>query len=71
MTPATLSRVGTALYGPLWQTQLSRAIGVNDRSVRRWLTEEMPIPDGIREELVKLIHKRRAELLETLKLLAD
>jgi hypothetical protein len=31
-----LEQVGPALYGPRWQVELARALGVSDRTVRRW-----------------------------------
>ena len=65
MTPTTLNRVGTALYGQQWQCQLARAIGVNPRTLRRWLSQEMPIPD-LRAELREIVRDRQQTLLETL-----
>lgn len=34
-----LIECGRALYGPLWQSALSRDLGVSDRTMRRWLAE--------------------------------
>ncbi len=62
MTPATLNRIGTALFGGYWQTQLADALGVNPRTVRRWVSGELPIPD-LREELLDIISKREAQLI--------
>ena len=45
------------------QTQLADALGVNPRTVRRWVAGELPIPD-LRGELLELIRKRRSLLLE-------
>jgi hypothetical protein len=63
MTPTTLNRVGTACFGNFWQTQMAEALGVNPRTLRRWLAGELPIPD-LRGELLELIRKRRSLLLE-------
>ncbi len=65
MTPATINRIGTALFGGYWQTQLADALGVNPRTVRRWVSGELPIPD-IRAELRVIIHQRRQTLLEAM-----
>jgi hypothetical protein len=62
LTPATLNRIGTALFGGYWQTQLADALGVNPRTVRRWVSGELPIPD-LREELLDIISKREAQLI--------
>jgi hypothetical protein len=37
MTTKLLSDVGEALYGPRWHTDLSRDLGVADRTMRRWM----------------------------------
>jgi len=41
-----LRQIGEALYGPTWQADLSRAISVSDRSMRRWAAGTDEIPDG-------------------------
>jgi len=65
MTPTTLNRVGTALYGGFWQTQLADDLGVNPRTLRRWLAGEIPIPD-LRAELREIARKRREILHDTM-----
>ena len=65
MTPTTLNRVGTALYGCFWQTQLADDLGVNARTLRRWLSQEMPIPD-LRDELREIVKERQVRLGEVL-----
>lgn len=47
MTPAQLATIGRALYGPEWQTPLADALGVADRTVRRWVAGDSAIPDGV------------------------
>ena len=37
MTPAELRAIGRRLYGEDWQTPLARDLGVNPRTVRKWL----------------------------------
>ena len=65
MTPTTLNRVGTALYGGFWQTQLADDLGINPRTLRRWLAQEMPIPD-LRAELMEIVRERQFRLGEVL-----
>ena len=69
MTPKTLATVGSALYGPTWQTRLANAIGVNDRTVRRWYAGEMTIPSTLRVELLQLAEGRRGDIDEAIRLL--
>ena len=42
-----LRQIGEALYGAGWQSDLSRDIGVSDRSVRRWLAGTDAVPEGV------------------------
>lgn len=52
MTPATLSRLAGAIYGEDWQTPLAQALGVADRTVRRWAAGDSPVPDGVAAALI-------------------
>lgn len=67
MTPDTLSRIGQALYGSRWQSELARALGVSDRTMRRWVVGQNPIPDGVTKELESLRqeHIRQLQDLES------
>ena len=38
MTPTELRTIGELLYGERWQSPLARDLGVDDRTVRGWLT---------------------------------
>lgn len=58
MNPAP---VGEALYGPRWQSELARALGVNERTVRRW-TANGGLPDAYLPEIRELVRARIAEL---------
>ena len=42
-----LRQIGEALHGPQWQSDLSRAIGVSDRSMRRWVAGSDDVPEGV------------------------
>lgn len=62
MTPALFSKIGEALYGPSWRNALADALGVAERTVRRWQDGASEIPDGVRADLAKLCRKHSAEL---------
>jgi Protein of unknown function (DUF1488) len=42
-----LRQIGEALYGATWQAELSKAIGVSDRSMRRWAAGTDAVPSGV------------------------
>lgn len=56
-----LPQVGQALWGSRWQTDLAEAIGVSDRTVRRWVAGER-IPAGVWLDLIRLMQERSATL---------
>lgn len=60
-----LSRAGNALYGQLWQSDMARAIGVSDRTVRRWVAGKSAVPASAWSAIVALM-QRRAEALTDL-----
>ena len=62
MTPTLLREVGEAIYGPRWQSELSRALAVSDRTMRRWLAGVNDVPDAVRAELRVLAQGRRKAL---------
>ena len=64
MTPELLQTVGQALYGHQWQSELARALGIADRTMRRWFAGSYPVPNGIELELADLCKARGGELLE-------
>jgi hypothetical protein len=62
MSSRLLQRCGEALYGPRWQSELSRDLKVSDRTVRRWVAGSDDVPDGVYLELLGLCNERAAEL---------
>ena len=62
MSSKLLSDVGQALYGPRWQTELSRAIEVSDRTVRRWAAGVDDVPPGVYAEALDLLVEKAAEV---------
>mgnify|MGYP001258084370 CR=1 FL=1 len=61
---ALLRRCGEALYGPRWQTDLSRDLGVSDRTMRRWVAGVDDIPGGVYADLSRLMLERAQTLDE-------
>lgn len=60
-----LVEAGEALYGPRWQTDLARDLGVSDRTVRRWAAGTQEMPQGAYTDLLRLTQER-AGLLDSL-----
>lgn len=56
-----LQEAGEALYGERWQTDMSRALNVSDRTIRR-LVAGATIPGNIMPEVADLIEDRVQEL---------
>ena len=57
-----LVEAGEALYGPRWQSDLARDLGIADRTMRRWVAGEFDIPPGVRDELRRLCRARALRL---------
>ncbi len=57
-----LVEAGEALYGPRWQTELSRDLGVADRTMRRWVADTSAVPSGLYVDLLRLTQERAAVL---------
>lgn len=62
MTPADLTAVGEALYGPRWRSLLGADLGVQYRTVRRWCAGTSPVPAGIAAELRPLLAEAERRL---------
>lgn len=60
-----LADAGRALYGERWRMQLARALGVDDDTIRRWMSgrTELRADHGVFADAAELLHKRREELL--------
>lgn len=57
-TPSLLREAGELLFGDRWQAALAEALGVSDRTMRRWVSGENPIPDGAWADVLNLLRKR-------------
>lgn len=67
MNKQALINVGLALYGERWQTDLARDLGLSDgRRIRQWLSGDRPIPEGIWDDLGKLLADRKNVINEAL-----
>ena len=62
ITANKLAKLGRALYGDRWQTALAVKLSVADRTMRRWLSGESPIPSSINEEIQKMLALNLAEI---------
>ena len=56
-----LAQCGEALWGSRWQSDMAEALGVSDRTVRRWVAGER-IPPGVFLDLIRLTAERSAYL---------
>jgi len=55
---ALLREAGEALYGPRWQSDIARDLGVSDRTVRRWDAGQNAIPPGVWANIRALLKER-------------
>ena len=62
MKPDDLATAGRALYGDRWQTSLAHDLHVSDRTMRRWLAGDSPIPRQIENEVRAVLAERLAEI---------
>ncbi len=69
MNPTELREIGEALYGPRFASQLARDLGVDVRTMQRWLAGQRSIPHRVRNELRVKIEDRAALLTELAKTL--
>jgi len=59
MKPTELRRAGTTLHGARWQRALARDLGVADRTVRRWLRGDSPMPAPAARYIRLLLETRK------------
>jgi hypothetical protein len=62
MTSDLLRRVGEALYGRNWHSELAHTLGLNRRIVQRWAAGDSPIPRTLPRNLTRLVAARQDEL---------
>ena len=59
--------VGPALGGRNWQSELADTLGINRRTIRRWLTGEDEPRPGVWIELLAIMRERHTHLGELMK----
>jgi phage-related protein len=66
-TPATFAHVAEALYGNDYRQRIADDLGVNRRSVARWIAGEFNIPPNVWNELADICADHGAELAKLAK----
>jgi hypothetical protein len=56
--------IGPALFGAQWKRDLARALGVNDRTVNRWIAERIEPRAGVWTDLLAIMRERQETLGE-------
>lgn len=66
MSAAFLAAVGATLYGEgeHWIGRLAEDLGVNERTMRRWLANESAIPERVWDELINIAIGRAREIAD-------
>jgi hypothetical protein len=59
--PALIRAIGEALFGSRWQTDLGDHLGVNRRTVQRWLAGQNEPQPGVWDDLEETLRERAAE----------
>lgn len=62
MSTNLLTEIGEALYGPRWQTDLSRDLGISDRTMRRWAAGDGEPSRGVWNEIQALLKTKSFDL---------
>lgn len=69
MTPDLLRSVGKAIWGPSWQSEMARSLGVAIRTVQRWAAGDTEPALGVYRDLILIVRQRRKGLIEAERLL--
>jgi hypothetical protein len=66
MSAAFLATIGTTLYGEgeAWPSRLAEDLGVNERTMRRWIAGESAIPERVWDELINIAIGRAREIAD-------
>jgi hypothetical protein len=54
----TIEDFGLALYGPDWKPHMEKLLGVEERTLRRWIAGSAPVPEGVIAELYQACEER-------------
>lgn len=66
MTSKLLRDTGEALYGPRWQSELARDLGMSDRHVRRLASGAADLTPGMAMDLLRIATERAQALDEVI-----
>ena len=61
MTSAEFCEIAEKLFGPSWQSKLSRVLVRDIRTIRRWKTGESPVPRVVQEWLREKTKTERSQ----------
>ncbi|HCA9725818.1 TPA: helix-turn-helix domain-containing protein [Klebsiella pneumoniae] len=67
----TFIAAGEAAFGPRWQTEMASALGYSDRTLRKWLTGENPLPSLIAADVVRVLEERKNKIMEAIEISKD
>ncbi|EAM3588053.1 hypothetical protein CGX53_20715 [Salmonella enterica] len=59
-----IEKIGTELFGPNWITPMSRLLGINDSTIRRWLTRKSRVSTTIANDLPGALERKFQEVLD-------
>lgn len=59
-----LEKIGTELFGPNWITPMARVIGVNELTIRRWLSGKSRVSTTIASELPDALARKFQTVLD-------
>lgn len=61
-TPELLREAGEALYGPRWQSDVARLLGVLDVRVRDWQAGRRPVPPEVWPPLFAALKTKKSDV---------
>lgn len=62
MTTEQLQKAGRLLYGDQWQSALARALDVDSRRIRQWMSGDRPISDWVEGEIMQILKDNHAAI---------
>jgi hypothetical protein len=72
MTSAELIKsLGPALFGRNWQSELADWLGMNRRTIRRWISGGDEPRPAVWNDLLEITRERRAQLDELINAIAE
>lgn len=71
MKKEQLIAAGIAAFGKRWQTDISEALGVSDRTVRNWVSGKYMIPSTVSADIVLILKQRKNEIDEAISMTTE